>query len=108
MFLGGSLAPIGGHNPFEVAQAGAAVITGPGYSNFAETYPPLIAAGGAVEVSDASSLAGAVQHWLTDEAALNTARTAARGVVEAQAAALDGVVDLLITHLALTSPSTSN
>ncbi|UWR93416.1 3-deoxy-D-manno-octulosonic acid transferase [Phaeobacter inhibens] len=108
VFLGGSLAPIGGHNPFEVAQAGAAVITGPGYSNFAETYPPLIFAGGAVEVSDASSLAGAVQHWLTDEAALNTARTAARGVVEAQAAALDGVVDLLITHLALTSPSTSN
>ncbi|AHD10218.1 3-deoxy-D-manno-octulosonic acid transferase [Phaeobacter gallaeciensis] len=101
VFLGGSLAPIGGHNPFEVAQAGAAVITGPGYSNFAETYPPLIDAGGAVEVSDAPTLAGAVQHWLTDDTALNTARTAARGVVEAQAAALDGVVDLLISQLAL-------
>ncbi|MEK0162976.1 3-deoxy-D-manno-octulosonic acid transferase [Phaeobacter sp. A36a-5a] len=101
VFLGGSLAPIGGHNPFEVAQAGAAVITGPGYSNFAETYPPLISAGGAVEVNDAKGLAGAVSHWMDDDAALNAARDAARGVVAAQAAALDGVVDLLIDNLAL-------
>ena len=42
VFLGGSLKEIGGHNPFEPAQAGAAVITGPGYFNFAETFAPLI------------------------------------------------------------------
>ena len=40
VFLGGSLKEIGGHNPFEPAQAGAAVITGPGYFNFAETFAP--------------------------------------------------------------------
>ncbi|MFS4582690.1 3-deoxy-D-manno-octulosonic acid transferase [Phaeobacter sp. C3_T13_0] len=101
VFVGGSLAPIGGHNPFEVAQAGAAVITGPGYFNFAETYPPLISSGGAVEISDSDSLAEAVQNWLQDTAALTSARSAVRSVVEAQAAALDGVVDLLIDTLSL-------
>ena len=50
VFLGGSLLPIGGHNPFEPAQAGAAVITGPHVTNFAETYAPLFASGGAIEV----------------------------------------------------------
>ena len=34
VFLGGSLKEIGGHNPFEPVQAGAAVITGPGYFKF--------------------------------------------------------------------------
>ncbi|APG46417.1 3-deoxy-D-manno-octulosonic acid transferase [Phaeobacter porticola] len=108
VFLGGSLAPIGGHNPFEVAQAGAAVITGPGYSNFAETFPPLIAAGGAVEVTDASTLAKAVQNWLQDPTALTKARAAAHDVVTTQAAALEGVVDLLIDHLALAPAAADN
>ena len=35
VFLGGSLREIGGHNPFEPIQAGAAVITGTGHYNFA-------------------------------------------------------------------------
>lgn len=107
VFLGGSLAPIGGHNPFEVAQAGSAVLTGPGYSNFAETFPPLIAAGGAVEVQDGQSLAAAVQTWLSDCSSLDQARDAARSVVLSQAAALDGVVDLLIETLNLQGPAPS-
>ncbi|WP_293573205.1 3-deoxy-D-manno-octulosonic acid transferase [Phaeobacter sp.] len=101
VFLGGSLAPIGGHNPFEVAQAGAAVITGPGYTNFMETFPPLIDAGGAVEVTDSATLGAAVRHWLGDPHALDQARAAAADVVTRQAAALDGVVDLLIDRLSL-------
>ncbi|SDE16485.1 3-deoxy-D-manno-octulosonic acid transferase [Ruegeria marina] len=101
VFLGGSLLPIGGHNPFEPAQAGAAVITGPGYFNFAETYRPLIAAGGAIEVSDAETLAHAVRGWIENPDALAAARDEARKLVAAQEAALDQVIDTLARHLDL-------
>lgn len=104
VFLGGSLLPIGGHNPFEVAQAKAAVLTGPHYSNFTETFPPMIAAGGAFEVKNADTLAAAVDLWLQDPAQLQTAREAAAGYVRAQSGQLDLVVERLISGLCLKAP----
>lgn len=101
VFLGGSLKVIGGHNPFEPAQAGAAIITGPHVANFAETYDPLIASGGALEVTDADQLARTVTLWLTDEAALATARAAAATFVQSQQAVLDNVVETLCAALDL-------
>lgn len=101
VFMGGSLLEIGGHNPFEPARAGAAVITGPGYYNFRETFEPLIAQGGAVEITDAASLTTAVSRWLTDPQALQRACAAAKACVNDQAAALDSVVETLITALEL-------
>lgn len=101
VFLGGSLEPIGGHNPFEPAQAGAAVITGPHVTNFDETYTPLIAKGGAIEVANADQLASAVTRWLTDDAALTGARQAAGAFVHSRQAVLDQVVDTLCTALDL-------
>ena len=64
MFVAGSLLPIGGHNPFEPAQAGAAILTGPHRANFAETYTALIAAGAASEAADAQAIARVVGDWL--------------------------------------------
>lgn len=104
VFLGGSLLPIGGHNPFEVASAGAAVLTGPHYSNFTETFPPMIKAGGALEISDAASLAQAVVHWLTTPQDLKNAREAAGDFLSAQSGQLDLMVDRLIAHLLPESP----
>ena len=101
VFLGGSLKPIGGHNPFEPAQAGAAVLTGPGYFNFTETYGPLIALGGAREVADAGALAQAVSGWLDAPERLDQARDAARRFVAGQSASLDGIVEMLCAALAL-------
>ncbi|TMV07972.1 3-deoxy-D-manno-octulosonic acid transferase [Ruegeria sediminis] len=101
VFLGGSLKEIGGHNPFEPAQAGAAVITGPGFFNFAETYAPLLASGGAKEVRTSEDLAQAVAHWLQDDAALAAARSAARGCVSNQKSALESVIDTLCEQLEL-------
>jgi len=101
VFLGGSLREIGGHNPFEPAQAGAAVITGPHVSNFTETYTPLIAWGGAVEVADAGQLAEAVTLWLTDEKALGAARAATGGFVQSQQVVLNDIVETLCTGLGL-------
>ncbi|MDK3072359.1 3-deoxy-D-manno-octulosonic acid transferase [Sedimentitalea sp. JM2-8] len=101
VFLGGSLLTIGGHNPFEPAQAGAAVLTGPHVANFAETFTPLIASGGAQEVTDGETLAAAVDLWLTDPNALQAARAAARAYVDRQQSALDAVIDQICDTLGL-------
>ncbi len=104
VFLGGSLKDIGGHNPFEPALAGAGVITGPYVGNFAETYAPLIASGGAVEVTDDARLGAAVAHWLTDAKALNAARAAAVEFAQSQQAGLAHVVERLCSALDLDTP----
>lgn len=101
VFLGGSLQEIGGHNPFEPAQAGAAVLTGPGHFNFAETFAPLLSLGGAVEVTDATSLAQGVETWLETPPALERARDAARRFVAQREDALDDIIDTLCTALEL-------
>ncbi|WP_299885523.1 3-deoxy-D-manno-octulosonic acid transferase [uncultured Ruegeria sp.] len=102
VFLGGSLKEIGGHNPFEPAQAGAAVITGPGYFNFAETFAPLVKSGGAIKVQSAQDLSETVERWLTVESALREAQAAASACVKTQENALDSVLDTLCKRLDLT------
>ena len=101
VFLGGSLLPIGGHNPYEPAQAGAAVLTGPQYTNFTESFAPLISLGGAVEVAGAEDLARAVTLWLDAPDKLEAARASAARFAEGRAAALEGVVDTLCEALEL-------
>jgi 3-deoxy-D-manno-octulosonic-acid transferase len=62
--IGGSLAPIGGHNIAEAARLGIPIITGPHTRDIPEQIAKLQQAGGIVEVTDAATLAAAVAHWL--------------------------------------------
>ncbi|MEQ9260955.1 MAG: 3-deoxy-D-manno-octulosonic acid transferase [Roseovarius sp.] len=62
--LCGSFTPVGGHNPFEPAQAGTALLHGPLYANFEETYPEMAKAGAAREAPDAARLARHILHLL--------------------------------------------
>ena len=101
VFLGGSLKKIGGHNPFEPAHTGASVITGPGYFNFTETFAPLIATGGAIEIRTAADLSTAVSQWLMDPVSLQSARDAAKSCVDTQVTALNTVVETLCERLFL-------
>lgn len=104
VLLGGSLLPdIGGHNPFEPAQSGAAVLTGPHVANFSETFPPMIEVGAAVETATAQDIASQVTAWLSDPQVLDHHRQAARAFAQTQADALDHVIDTLITKLDLTN-----
>ena len=50
--VGGSLIPIGGHNPVEPAQFGCAVIYGPHMTNFSEVAAQLEASSAALRVTD--------------------------------------------------------
>lgn len=56
-FLGGSLVNIGGHNPYEPAALGSAILYGPHVSSAQEVYARLEEVGGAKLVSDVDELA---------------------------------------------------
>ena len=58
IFVGKSLAGRGGQNPIEPAKLGSAILHGPHVGNFVDAYAALDQAGGAIEVADASELAG--------------------------------------------------
>ena len=55
--VGGGWDGAGGHNPLEPVQAGVPTLLGPGYANFGDLVPPLLAAG-RIEVVAAEALAG--------------------------------------------------
>ncbi len=63
-FVGGSLEPIGGHNPYEPAMLGAAILHGPHIGNFAEEYARLTLMGATRRVVNADTLAEAVSALL--------------------------------------------
>ena len=101
VFLGGSLFPIGGHNPFEPAQAGAAVLTGPHVDNFSETFDPMLARGAARTVQSAAELAEAVDEYLRVPGSLAAARRAAAQFTGERENDLDAVISTLCTKLDL-------
>ncbi|KIN61438.1 3-deoxy-D-manno-octulosonic-acid transferase [Sulfitobacter noctilucae] len=101
VFLGGSLRPIGGHNPFEVAQSGAAVLSGTHVTNFAETYAEMEAAGAARLVADAEDLAEKVDALLSDKNTRDKAQAAARRFSQDQSDRLGSIADRLVAALEL-------
>ena len=68
-FIGGSIAPLGGHNPFEAMALGSAILHGPQTDNFAPAYAALDAAGGARAVTDGAGMGDVVADLLGSEAA---------------------------------------
>lgn len=94
-FIGGSLVDVGGHNPLEAAWCAVPTLTGPYSHNFVDIYPPLIAAGGAVQVESASDLADHLAAWLTNPSERQEAGRAAQQFMQAQ----QGVVVQLMSHI---------
>lgn len=102
VFLGGSMLPIGGHNPFEVAQAAATVLSGNHVFNFAETFAEMEAAGAARLVSGADDLADRLDLLLRDAGARTQAVAAATTFAKGETHKLDRIATRLITALGLT------
>lgn len=67
-FLGGSLVPVGGHNPLEPALLNCALLLGPHTFNFSQILEDLTSKGAVTVVHDAPELAAAVVLWLGQDA----------------------------------------
>ncbi len=95
-FVGGTLVPMGGHNPLEPARLHCAVIAGPHIANSASAFEAIFAAQGFGSVHSAAEIAGIAARLIANgaesEAAGNAAFTGATtlgGAVEKTLAALD-------------------
>ncbi|WP_430449765.1 3-deoxy-D-manno-octulosonic acid transferase [Rhodophyticola sp.] len=102
-FVGGSLEPIGGHNPFEPAALGSAILHGPYVTNFVDIYQRLTEAKAARLVSSPESLAAAVNDLMNPDHAAAMA-SAAWEVSSSGANVTDMAVDLLLDTLDTPSP----
>jgi 3-deoxy-D-manno-octulosonic-acid transferase len=66
-FVGGSFAPVGGHNMLEAAVLGKPVVTGTQLFNFAHISKKLIESGGMLTVNNADELAATIINLLKDK-----------------------------------------
>jgi 3-deoxy-D-manno-octulosonic-acid transferase len=98
-FVGGSLAPNGGHNLLEPAALDKPVLSGPHLFNFLEIAAMLRSAGALEEVSDAAALAAVVQRLIEQPAQAKAMADAGLAVMKANQGALqkllDGIANLL-------------
>lgn len=95
--VAGSLLPaLKGHNPIEPAKLGSAILTGPYVESFQDLFAEMFAAGGAVRVEDATSLAAAIARLWRDEAARAKQLEAARSVTAQGADAFERTLDAVI------------
>jgi 3-deoxy-D-manno-octulosonic-acid transferase len=89
VFMGGTLVPVGGHNPIEPAKLGAAILHGPHVHSARDIYGTLDAARGALRVDDAHALASALCDLLEDPALTRETARAAADCVRALGGAVE-------------------
>lgn len=102
-FIGGSLQPVGGHNPMEPARLGSAIVTGPHVFNFQETFQSMRQGRALALVRNERDLSASLLRLLTDphtrktmsEHALKWADAGATEVLDETVAALRPVLSVL-------------
>lgn len=80
-FVGGTLAPVGGHNPLEPMSVGQPVLFGPHTHNAAPLFDEIVQTGAGECVHNARELAAAVQRWLVQPQAWQRRADAARALI---------------------------
>ncbi|MGI3170826.1 3-deoxy-D-manno-octulosonic acid transferase [Pseudooceanicola sp. C21-150M6] len=104
VFLGGSLGSAGGHNPYEPARQGCAIVTGPKVANFADVYAEFDLHGAVRRLKRPRDLGRAITALLTETDAAQTLGDAARAFVADQEGALDDLAGLLVDRLMPDAP----
>jgi 3-deoxy-D-manno-octulosonic-acid transferase len=95
VFVGGTLAAVGGHNVLEPAVEGCAVLFGPHTEHVEHAAGALIAGGGAVRVADRDALAAVLESLLPDRDGLAAMGRRAAEVAAAQRGALARHLDII-------------
>ena len=96
VFVGGSIAPRGGHNIIEPAAAGAPVIVGPHMQNFAAIGRDFLAAQALVQIESETGLVSAVRDLLADPQRARELGGFARRVVEMRRGAAQRLAPVLL------------
>jgi 3-deoxy-D-manno-octulosonic-acid transferase len=94
-FVGGSLLPLGGQNLLEACAVGKPVLIGPHTYNFSEATVAAVAAGAAVQVSDALTLRDALFALLQDPGRRASMSEAGRALMRAHQGATRRTLQLL-------------
>ncbi len=105
VMIGGSLVPIGGHNPLEAAVCGRGVITGPHVQNFREVMRDMQRANAAVVAEDAAALNKTVQHFLQRPDDLKHLNAHAAALMQKNARVLKETMDALSPFLGIMATS---
>lgn len=98
-FVGGSLVPVGGHNPLEPAALGLPVIFGPHMFNARESAEGLLTCGGAVQVNDAGELKDVLAELLGSEQKMISTGAKARGLVDSKRGVSKATAELVAGRL---------
>jgi 3-deoxy-D-manno-octulosonic-acid transferase len=99
-FVGGSLAPAGGHNFLEASAVGVPAVFGPDMANIEEIAQHAVTCGAATQIAHGGQLADAVARYLADPARRAAAGTAGKKLVEENRGALARTLALIEQLLA--------
>jgi len=97
--LGGTLVPVGGHNPLEAAAAGVPQVSGPRRENVREATAGLEQAGALLAAADAGEAAHLMAALLGDSAQATARGLAGRRLLERQRGVLERTVQALTALL---------
>jgi 3-deoxy-D-manno-octulosonic-acid transferase len=99
-FVGGSIAPFGGHNPIEPAAAGVPVCFGPLMTNFREIATAFLEAGAAKEVASAPEIIAFAERMFDNDAEQRAWGERARAVVRRNRGASERTARRIVELLA--------
>jgi 3-deoxy-D-manno-octulosonic-acid transferase len=94
-FVGGTLAPVGGHNVLEPVQAGCVAVYGPHTANVRHTVSILERCGAGLRVADAGALADTVVALLRDPAAARARGAAGLAALAAHRGSVERAAQLI-------------
>ena len=99
VFIGGSLVPVGGHNPLEPLFFKKAVLFGPHMFNFSEISRLLIEAKGAIRVAGTDDLVLQVKRLLDDETTRNDVGEKGHQILQENQGATDRIFEKIKPYL---------
>ena len=98
-FVGGSLAPVGGHNMLEPAALGVPLVSGEHTANFKEVIDLFKAEDAIIIVADAAQLSAAVTSLLQDADLRRTRGERGQRLVRQNRGAINIIMELLDSHI---------
>jgi 3-deoxy-D-manno-octulosonic-acid transferase len=107
-FIGGSLVPLGGHNPYEAARLDCAILHGPDMSNAASLARALANACAAEMVRDAEAMARVVRHLILNPTERSRRAAAAMAVADGSRGVLDAVMETIAPWLDRLTPANAD